>query len=402
MKGAAVKTEFDRKLKSTLDADIRGIAADGTPVKLSKDMQDYFKTDNLSFDFVSNRLGTAAAITWQDSRQNAQKYYEATNNFNLMSTEAIAERLDSLKPKSGSPNRLQEEKLYKAAWDTWLQIDKGRKNDPAAAADKFPDVKAARDAAYADPNNVEKARELTLARMKAEKFLGIDEPLQTPITKGEARTLAAPLTALTDPDQTHSVAAATVAKNVMRAVGNDPDLGTKAMETVLREKRVTKETAAVAAAQLQAAKDALLQDPEKLIVPGVTKKPPVSLPPEAGYHDPLSGYTMRGPPSFDVGAESGVGREGSFVEGRDVIPQSYIKTLLANKNDPESIRFFNQTYGQGAAEHFINQDSQLSSSSQVNQPPVVAADQPQSDFAFPLPTSEVDTSPTSTPDPMEF
>jgi hypothetical protein len=413
MKGAAVRSDFDKKLKTTLQSDIDGIAATGKGAVLSKDMQDHFKTDKLSFDFVSNRLGTGAALTWQDSRQNAQKYYEATNNFNLMSAESILERLETLKPKEGSPNRPQEQKLFVAATKTWLEINKSRNADAAAAADKFPDVKAARDAAYADPNNVSKAQELVIARMKAMEFLGISSAVQTPITKDEARALAAPLTALTDPDTAHSIAATQVAKNVMRVTGNNPELATKAMETVLRQKNINKETVAVAAAQLQAAKDALREDPTsdpftdktKLTAP---KNPP---PGGVGYHDPLTGYDMgegvlrrEASQTFDVLAESGGGREGSFVPGRDVIPSEYIKTLLANKDNQEVRNFFDETYGGGASKHFIDRGSEMSSSEGVQQPPVVAVEQPQPppDFTFPLPiVPEVEDQATA-PDPLEF
>jgi hypothetical protein len=409
MKGAAVKAEFDRKLKLTLDSDIKGMAATGQGVKLSKDMQDYFKTDKLSFDFVSNRLGTGTALTWQEGRESSQKYYEATNNFNLMSSESINERLDSLKPQPGTATYDKDQKLYVAATKTALEIYKSRNIDPSAAADKFPDVKAAKDASYADPNNAEKAQELVTARMKAQLFLGIPASIQTPITKDEARTLAAPLSALTDPDTTHSIAATQVARNIMKLTGNNPELATKAMETVLKEKNINKETRQIAATQLQAAKDGLLQDQSTSnLIPDEAKKSPAGAtagvaPPYAGgvsYHDPLT----EGPPSFDTAAESYGGREGSFVAGRDVIPADYIKTLLANKDSQEVKDFFNQAYGQGAAEHFISQGSELSSSAAANQPPVVATEQPPN-FAFPLPTPDTEdqtATDTSVPDPQEF
>jgi hypothetical protein len=193
-----------------------------------------------------------------------------------------------------------------------------------------------------------------------------------------------------------------VARNVLKIVGNDPELGTKAMETVLRQKNVSKETAEVAASQLQIAKSELVQQEEaKRDTTEKQKQGPMP-----SFHD-LPGYSSSEIPGyqplpFDTFAESGTGREGSFVEGRDVIPDGYIKNLLANKHDQATKDFFDQTYGQGAAAHFIDQDSRMSSSSAVNQPPVVAAEPPPSDFAFPLPTPAIDENTDTSATSMEF
>ena len=398
MKGASVKAEFEKKLKLTLDSDVKGMAANGNGVTLTKDMQNYFHTDKLTFDFVSNRLGTGTALTWQEQREHAQKFYEGTNNMPLMSNEGIADRLASLKPQDGTATFAKDKQLYTDASKVAQGIFKDRLKDPAAAADQFPDVKAARDAAYADPTNVDKAKALVDARVKAMNFIGVPAATQSPITIDEARTVGAPLRALTDPDPTHSMAGAQVAKNVLQIVGNDPELATKAMETVLKQKDISKDTRQAAAAALQVAKTELANSQENPLTAEQPKQAPAGkgeAPSYAelagfGYHDTL---TM-GPPPFDTAAESGGGREGSFVPGTGYIPPDRIQTLLANQNNPEIRKFFNEAYGSGAAEHFIKMGSEMSSSGAANQPGAINAqpvtgDGTQGDqFSFPLPSPD--------------
>jgi hypothetical protein len=416
MKGASVKAEFEKKLKLTLDSDVKGMAANGQGVTLTKDMQNYFHTDKLSFDFVSNRLGTGTALTWQEQREHAQKFYEGTNNMPLMSNEGIADRLASLKPQPGTATFPKDRALYTDASKVAQGIFKDRLKDPAAAADQFPDVKAARDAAYADPTNVDKAKALVDARVKAMNFIGVPTATQSPITVDEARTVGAPLRALTDPDPTHSMAGAQVAKNVLQIVGNDPELATKAMETVLKQKDISKDTRQAAAAALQVAKTELANSQENPLTAEQPKQTPAGkgeAPSYAelagfGYHDTL---TM-GPPPFDTAAESGGGREGSFVPGTGYIPPDRIQTLLANQNNPEIKKFFNEAYGSGAAEHFIKMGSEMSSSGAANQPGAINAqpvtgDGTQGDqFSFPLPSPDPEQAdpyaPASTDTQTEF
>ena len=409
MKAGAMRTDYTKKLQSVVKDDVSMMAGKGHGVVLSKDMQDYFHTDKLSFDFISNRLGTGTALTWQEQREHAQKFYEGTSNFPVMSADAISEQLQKLKPDDNSGTYTKDVAVYKDVVKAAQSTFKDRLKDPAAAADLYPAVKEARDAAYADPKNPDKAKTLVDLRVRAMNLMGITPAQQSPITNDEARTLAVPLTALTDPDATHSLAGAEVARNVIRTVGNDPELATKAMERVLKQKGVSKETAQAAAGSLQAAKNELLQQQE---VPLPVDRPKGAEPGKApslaelsgfGYHDTMPYWS--GGADQSASDEVAGAREGYFSPGRDLIPHDRIQTLVQNKDNEEARNIFNRTYGQGAAEYFIKENQGMSGATAATQPTGIDAapvspDGNQGDFTFPLPTQ--DPGDDTTPDPKEF
>lgn len=259
MKAQGIKTSMTHKLNSVLQSDIASITASGKPVTLSKDLQDYFHTKDLTFDFVSNKLGTGAALTWQENRELATRAYGATADMAAMPAVAVEERLRGLQPIDGSPDYQNQKKVFDHATKAWDAVRKEREIDPAAAADKMPDVAAAREKALKNPNDVAAIQELITARMKAQDYLQIPSDVQSPITNGQARQFAV---VVRDPMRTPTEAAEVLNDNMRRMLGANPEWQRLATQKILNVRGVTQAQRAAVADQLRAINE---KEPEPTI-----------------------------------------------------------------------------------------------------------------------------------------
>ena len=368
MKRQDLHSSMVKKLKSVLSSDIDSTRASGTDVVLSKDLRDYFHTDKLSREFISNNVGLGDAITWQENKEEAYKVWAATANMSVSPTSVINQRLLALTPQDGAPDYDMQVKVYNAALKQAQAIDKLRKSDPAAAADAMPDVKAALDKVKANPNDLDAANALVIERMKAQQYLGIPSPLQTPLTKDDAKIIGAPLynrTLQTPQDQ-----ATQVVDSLRKALGNNPDWSARALETILRMKGINDVQARVTT---QALIDAQLPPPAPL----------VPKPPQKGFFERAQeGFEwMQGRgegtsrlPDVNKGLLGLTGEEGGLEEGptpesaiigrgfepnKRLVPSAHIQAL---RNNPEGLRDMFENgdpttgfagYGKGAADYFL-------------------------------------------------
>src|SRR3972149_1897383 len=96
-------------------------------------------------------------------------------------------------PRPAEPFFEAKAKVYDKAEKKINELRVLRETDPARAVDEFEEVRVAAEAAQAAPDDPEALQNLARARLDAQGKVGIPDGLRTPITKAEAKVLAAPL-----------------------------------------------------------------------------------------------------------------------------------------------------------------------------------------------------------------
>jgi hypothetical protein len=379
---------------------------------MPKELQDYYKhpTPELSFDLIASKLGTATAIKWQQEKDYAQKIYNGGANMEDMTRAGIVERLKSIKPDENSPYYPEQAKVYNEVLKKAQKINNDRNADPAGYADKHPAVAAALEEARKDPRNPEKIQALITARMSRQEHLQIDPALRTPISNEQARILAQPLLDRARPNR--DTAGTEVAKSVVEFVGKAtaegiPDLAQRALQTVLKEKKITNDQAAATA-------DALVQAQHPAPSPltpndGKPKNYDLSYMSKDGY---FFGYSPELPayigrqdePSADY-ADPPFAEAASFQPGTKFIPAKHIEQLL---KDPTLATVFDEGsstrpgYGPGAAKYFLEGGKNVPTISPLSTPTPEQEKQDIFDSPIPLPAQpDVLTQPPTVTVPEE-
>lgn len=140
---------------------------------------------NLTPERVQSLLGDDGLQKWQERRNFAGRVFDATNGMDTQSTTDIAERLAIIEPKAGTPDYAEDLEIFTAAQKLTAAVTKARSVDPALSVQKaFPDVQAAADAA--DPEDLSLMQALVIARINAQKVLGVSDFEQPPLTSDEA------------------------------------------------------------------------------------------------------------------------------------------------------------------------------------------------------------------------
>lgn len=390
LKAQSIQTSMKHKLKSVIDSDVKNTLANGTDVQLSKDLQDYFHTDKLSYEFIANKLGTGDAISWQENKQYATKVHGAIDGMSSMPISAINERIASVKPMDGAPDYASQAKVYKDVLDYGTDIIKNRNNDPAAAADAMPDVAAAKKKAMENPDDPQAQQELVFARMKTQQYLQVPDSLRTPLTTDEAHTLAAPLLDRANADP--KAASQAVANGVLKFVGGNPDLAHRALTTVLKVKGINDETANLTAGALVVAQ----KPPPAPVVPteprtwaekmfGKVDPQKAAANIKDGYYD-ISGTGMPGTggPSLGPSDDYADPPDAGFVAGTKFVDPGDITALRRGTKSADEI---DASYGPGAARWILDQAGAMTTRHTVP------------DILAPMPApSEDDNKDASTPD----
>jgi hypothetical protein len=383
MKAAGINQAMQTSLKGRVAADINSTQLNGKGVQLPKELQDYYKTPSpeLTYDLIANKLGTGAAIAWQQNKDYAQKIYNGGAHMEDMPRSGIIERLQSITPDPNSPYFDDQSKVYNAVFKKASKIEFERNSDPAGYADKDPVVQQALQDALKNPGDQSKITALVEARMNRQAHLQIPDALRTPLSNDQAKVLAQPLLDRARPNR--DTASAEVANNVIAAVGKAavggvPDLAHRALQTVLKQKGITDQQAAATA-------DALVAAQQPPPVPLSTVKPEeigTFVSPymqKEGYYDIMGApYLTGAPPPKDEYADNPPAESAAFKPGGRYIPASHIKQLL---DDPTLADIFEQGsperpgYGPGSAKYFLEGGKNVpTSSSLVTPTPDAAAD----------------------------
>lgn len=162
---------------------------------------------------VSAALGPTAAEEFARGRAQAVAFHDATNDWSQIPIEEIRARLGTLKPAAGAPGFENADRLFSVAEKQAQAIQKERQTDPAAAADRTPEVRAALQGASLD--KPESYQAVAKARAIAQERLRIPEETRTLATKDELRTLWKPVAqalASGDDDQAHDALKVTMEK----------------------------------------------------------------------------------------------------------------------------------------------------------------------------------------------
>lgn len=167
-------------VKSLLQDDEASVMSTGKPIA------------ELNSQRVEKALGPEAAATFTQNRQQAQRYYDETHDWEQIPADQVRTRLEGLKPQGGQAGYASQQQYFEAAQTKAKGLLKERDQDPAAAADRLPAVQQAKQAAL--PNDPAGTQAVAKARMTAQAQIGIPESARTPITKAEALEIAAPLT----------------------------------------------------------------------------------------------------------------------------------------------------------------------------------------------------------------
>jgi hypothetical protein len=223
-------------VKSLLKDDESSIMSTGKPVA------------ELTPERVANAMGPAAAEQFTQNREQGVRYHDATNDWDSVSVEEIRGRLAALKPEAGSPGFQSANAWYDAADKRARGIVKERQTDPAAAADRLPDVDAAKQGASLD--NPASYQPVAKARAIAMERLRIPEDLRVPMTRAEAMQTWKPLDLAVqggDPKEIKETLQATI-EQLKEAFGDQADT---ALNQVLKEGHADRTTRELTASILK-------------------------------------------------------------------------------------------------------------------------------------------------------
>lgn len=164
-------------VKSLVADDESSIMASGTPLP------------DLTPDRVAKAYGPQAQAEFIQNRQLAQRYYDATGDWDKMPADQIPARVEMLKPQPGSDGYAAAEKYYETAQKHAQQLLDARFNDPAGAVEKDPAVVVARQAVKLGDSS--SFMGVIKARLAAQDAIGIPDAAKSPITEAEAKHFAA-------------------------------------------------------------------------------------------------------------------------------------------------------------------------------------------------------------------
>lgn len=185
----AARTRFEgqrENLKQQLDDDVESIRRTG-------------QSGDPDIDLARRVLEPNQINRYFLNRAEADMEYRATSDLHMLREEELQRRLSDderaggIGPKPGEPFFEAKAKVFDKAEKKINEIRALRETDPARAVDEFPEVTQAAEAAQAAPDDPEALQALARARLDAQGKVGIPEGLRTPITKAEAKVLAAPL-----------------------------------------------------------------------------------------------------------------------------------------------------------------------------------------------------------------
>lgn len=197
---------------------------------------------------VSAALGPAAAEDFAQNRAQAVAYHDATADWSQIPLDQIRARLGTLRPAAGAKGYENADKLFSLAEKQADEVAKERRVDPAAAADRTPEVKATLQNASLD--RPESYQAVAKARAIAQDRLGIPEDLRVPMTRAEAQQVAKPLELAAqggDPREMRDVLTDTV-KQLQTGFGEQADT---AFQQVLKESHIGRQNAEMAAVVLR-------------------------------------------------------------------------------------------------------------------------------------------------------
>lgn len=137
------------------------------------------------------QLGTDQYRQWVEKRTTAKGIWDATNDMPQISDQAISDRVNALLPRAGDPGFAQKQAVYDAALKRSQEIEKMRRDDPAASVAEIPEVREV--ISKVRQNDPQSTQAGVTAVLAAQSAAGIPNALQSPITRNEAQRLAAPL-----------------------------------------------------------------------------------------------------------------------------------------------------------------------------------------------------------------
>jgi GH24 family phage-related lysozyme (muramidase) len=234
---AANKVEAAR-LTTLIDDDVSSVTVSGKGLDTD--------AAGLSPARVQEILGPEKFAAWQVKREKAGKIFDAAAGMETQTSDDIAERLELIAPKPGTPGFADQQDVFEAAQKQATTIIKARADDPATAVQKaFPNVKQLAD--DADPQDPSSMQALVAARLQAQDAIGIADLAREPLTKPEAVNLARSVTLQADP-KSQSDAIISLVGQVSAAYGPHADA---VLTQVLGVTGFDKEMAQNAAAQFR-------------------------------------------------------------------------------------------------------------------------------------------------------
>lgn len=185
----AIRTKHEGEktfVKQMLDDDVESVRRTGQGAELDlTDAKRVLQSDELHRYFLK--------------RSEAELEHKGTSDLYKLPEEELQNRLSAdrriggIKPASGEAFFEAKYRVYDKAEKKVNELRTLRETDPARAVDEFPEVTQASEAAQAAPDDPEALQNLARARLDAQGKVGIPDGLRTPITKAEAKVLAAPL-----------------------------------------------------------------------------------------------------------------------------------------------------------------------------------------------------------------
>jgi hypothetical protein len=174
------------EMKRMLEDDVESIRRTGQGV------------DGIELDQFSQVLTENQINRYVQKRRQAKRIYDATHDLWEMQDDKIEERLESLEPEPGADDFAFKADVYDEATKIANDIREMRENDPAKAVGELPMVTQA--AANVDPQDPRTVQNLVRTRLEAQERVGVREASRQPITRAEAKVIAAPLQNLSDAD----------------------------------------------------------------------------------------------------------------------------------------------------------------------------------------------------------
>jgi muramidase (phage lysozyme) len=174
------------EMKRLLDDDIESIKRTGEGV------------DGIDLDQFSKVLTDNQINRYKQQRRQAKRVHDATADMWELQDDKIEERIDSLEPSAGEDDFSFKADVYDQAVKIARDVRETRENDPAKSVAEIDIVTQA--AGNVDPANPQTVQNLVRTRLEAQERVGIPEPSRRPITRAEAKVIAAPLQNLSDGD----------------------------------------------------------------------------------------------------------------------------------------------------------------------------------------------------------
>lgn len=302
---------------------------------------------------VSASLGPAAAEQFAQSRAQAVQFHDATNDWSQIPLEEIRARLVTLRPAPGAQGFEAAQRLFSVAEDQAAKIQKERQQDPAAAADRTPEVRAALQNATLDRPDTYQA--VAKARAIAQERLRIPEDLRVPMTRAEAQQVARPLELAQqggDPREIRDVLTDTV-KQLQTAFGDQSDT---ALQQVIKEAHIGRAGAEMAAVVLRKLANREMPTPQDARALDQAQQTSAADRAVAGVAPaaPATGGPL--PLNFDATA----GATGTdylnpqpAVPARPTFPTPDAGAIDMLRKKPDLARQFDRTYGPGASERVL-------------------------------------------------